>query len=232
MRKFTTMAILAIALFAVAACGRGNNGNVAEDSTAQPQQTQLQDPQQPSDTQEQNQNETTSANESTTETAMSTSGTYYTFGDIINIRDELEIVFLDGVIITEQLTPRVTPSDNAPQITWDNYERIKGREVVKIPVILTNVSELARPQNLEFVYFAYGPSGERQEGDVGGPLFAIAVSMADPITGYIYGDVHDSVPTGESIEGYVFLIYDGNGDYWIHWPDRLGGMQVRLPISR
>jgi len=217
MKKFMLTGLLVCALLVVAAC-RSNNDI---DDTPPPQRTQGQEtqPNQPEAPPSQESSEVASGNE--TNAPPLAPGSYYTFGDTINLWDEWELIFFDNVVLTR---PTHFLWDGATEREQEIYDG----EIVKVPAILTNVSETNKPQGLMMDYTVYGSNGQVQSvrdiDTVSGLMFDINI-------GRIPG-IHHSADAGEVIEGYVFLIYDGSGDYWIRWPDRLGGMQVRLPISR
>jgi len=218
MKKFMLTGLLVCALLFVTACrGDSDTQDTGAQTAPQGQETQTS---QPEDPPSQGQNETTSGTDTSIATP-STSGSYYTFGDTINLWDEWEIVFVDNVTIANTTRP---PRANDSE----RIQLLQEGEVVRIPTILTNITDINRPQGLPREYTVYGPSGELQITD---DLRSLSGLMFDPEIDRVPG-IHQPADAGEVIEGYVFLIYDGNGDYWIHWPDRLGGMQVRIPVSR
>jgi len=218
MKKFMLVGLLVCALLVVAACRSNNDAeDIPPTQRTQGQETQTS---QPEDPPSQGQNETTSGTD-TNVTTQPTSGSYYTFGDTINLWDEWEIIFFDNVIIT---TPSRPPFPDSSARSFEIYDA----GVVKVPAILTNISDAYIQQGLIREYSVYGPGGDLQNIN---DLRTLDGLMWDVEIGRIPG-IHQSPDAGESIEGYAFFINEGNGDYWMRWPDRLGGVQVRLPVSR
>ena len=221
MKKIMSAVLLILIPMAMTACGGSSD---SQESDRQPPPIQNQQTQ-PPDTAQNVINEVGEAlnqAQSGGNPMLNVSGEYYTFGDIITLWDEWELVFIDNVIITEP-TFSLTSEANARDI------EIANGEIVKIPAVLTNVTEAdRRPQALTDNYRVYGSNGEvqpRRELDVAMSL------MRDPDLGRI-PSIHVSANPGEVVEGYIFLIYVGDGDYWLHWPVHLVSIPVRLPVSR
>jgi hypothetical protein len=217
MKRILLVSLLACVLLALTAC-RGDNGNGIQNNDTQPPPQQVQQPEQtpptsPDQTQDNSPSDTTVAPE-----ARPASGSYYTFGDVINLWDNWEITFFDDVIITR---PTRTPSTNEPERVHQFYDGY----VIKIPTSLTNIGETG-PDNFMVNYMVLSSTGEVYAMH---DHIAIGRLMLCPTLGRVPGITHD-VDAGETIEGYFFMVFDGDGDYWIQWPGQ--GIDVKLPISR
>lgn len=216
MKKLLLMGLTMFILLALAACN-GNGG--AYTTTSETQES----------------DSTAAATTPATDTQPMFKN-YYTFGDTLIItigRDpEWEVIFFDGIVVTEQLSPARTPRDDASARTWQSYEITRGREVIAMPARVTNISGGNRPQGMSMSYIAYSPvrGGEGQEEAMTVTEFsAIRNRMIDSEASF--PSVHvGGMEAGDYVYGYIFLIYEGDGDYWVRWPWQ--DLNVRIPVSR
>ena len=204
MKKLLVMMLMVFVLFVLVACN-GNDDMVETDDTLINQQ-------------EQSEGEASFIDDVASGDGSMTFGNYYTFGDTINLWDRFELVLHDDVIITRPLrTPFPDESEQVHQF-YEGY-------AIKVPSTLTNI-EVDGSQNFTLTYVVFGSTGIRysmyEHLDIGGLMWC-------PILEQIPGITHD-VYAGETIEGYIFLVYDGDGDYWISWSAQ--DISIRLPISR
>ena len=225
MKKIMSAVVLVFVLLVITACG--GNGELQENDR-QPVSTQNQQAQQ-------DQNPDTAQNvideigaaldqaQGNNNAVANISGEYYTFGDTINLWDEWELTFIDNITITQALrTPREGESEQV--------HRIYAGEIVLFPATLTNISGENRPSGFLSNFNIDSPNGERQGFHL---LMDVADLMWDHSNPeYSFPDINSSLAANETLEGYVFAVYDGDGDYWIHWPAHLVSIPVRLPVSR
>jgi len=219
MKKIMSAVLLVFVLLVITACG--GNGNSAESNEQSPA-VQIQQPEDAQNVIDEVAGALDQA-QNNDNAVVSVPGEYYTFGDVINLWDEWELVFLENVSISEPTSSLSVGASNDERAV-----EISNGEIIRIPAMLTNISGVDRPQGLMDNYSVHGSNGEvqpRRELDVAMSL------MRDPDLGHI-PSIHTSANAGDIIEGYIFLIYVGDGDYWIHWPAHLVSIPVRLPVSR
>jgi len=81
-------------------------------------------------------------------------------------------------------------------------------------------------------YIVYSPirGGEGQEEAMTVTEFsAIRNTMIDSSDDW--PSIHiGGMEDGDYVYGYIFLIYEGDGDYWFRWPWQ--DLNVRIPVSR
>ena len=102
--------------------------------------------------------------------------------------------------------------------TVDNrYSDHDGKEVILIPTTITNKSDKTHGLNM-FYYEIFGPQGLR--------LDSVSAYFDDNIE-----DVGDMRP-GATATGYLSILYDGDGDYYIAFDNFDQQFEVKLPISK
>ena len=147
---------------------------------------------------------------------------YATFGETITLGHRFELTFIDNVSIA---SPLRSPMDGDPMRTQELYD--SGIEIIIIPAILTNIDDSGHFLAVSEVSLIT-PNDQSQ----GHPEFSAAMTLMRESHTAFSSTIHRSIGAGETIEGYIFLIYDGDGDYLIRLPHRTLRYDVRLPISR
>jgi len=206
MKKFGVALLILSMLIALVACG-GNNNNVENHHIMSEQEIQ-----------------DLLASLESSEPYMSANQPeeYATFGETLTLGHRFEITFVDNVTISK---PRRSPLNVEPVRVHEVYE--SNSEIIMIPVVLTNIAEIGHTLSASEVSII-APNEARQ----GHTDFDAAMRLMGEDIDAILPTIHRSIAAGETIEGYIFLVYDGDGDYLIRLPHRDNRYNVRLLISR
>ncbi|WP_156136409.1 DUF4352 domain-containing protein [Candidatus Soleaferrea massiliensis] len=99
----------------------------------------------------------------------------------------------------------------------NKFAEENGAEVVKIPATIRNKSDKPHSFNM-FNYTAYGSKG----------------TILNIISGYFDDDIGELGEMAADAEqhGYLYLLYDGDGDYTLVFDDQKNRMEIVLPIKR
>ncbi len=116
--------------------------------------------------------------------------------------DNLEIVIGSDVKLTEV--------DN-------QFSDLNGKETIAIPISVTNKSDELHGLNM-FNYKVYGSQGLELE---------MVGSYFDDNIDYV-GDMRP----GATANGYIYALYDGDGDYYIYFDNYVEQVEVKLPLSK
>lgn len=116
--------------------------------------------------------------------------------------DNLEIVIGSDVKLTEV--------DN-------RFSDLNGKETIAIPISVTNKSDELHGLNM-FNYKVYGSQGLELE---------MVGSYFDDNIDYV-GDMRP----GATANGYIYALYDGDGDYYIYFDNYVEQVEVKLPLSK
>ena len=127
-----------------------------------------------------------------------------TFGTVIKF-DNLEITFGEAVQFTA---------------VKNKYSDLNGKDVIKIPVTVKNVGSEIGGLNMFFVN-VYGSKG---------------VTLDDP-SAYFDDDIRwvcgtDALRPDAEMSAYIYLLYDGDGDYYVAFDNWSEKIEVKLPISK
>lgn len=116
--------------------------------------------------------------------------------------DDLEITFHNNVSFTS---------------VTNRYSDLNGREVAVVPISITNKSAETHGLN-RFYYTIFGSQGTK----------------LDSVSAY-FDDSVDSVgkmrPEATS-ESNMYILYDGNGDYYVEFNNYSDKIEVKLPINK
>ena len=231
MKKLFVLLLMVFVLFALVACGGDNDADTppaVEQNTPTPSSTPT------------TQDETPVANEAENGEVELLSEDYYTFGDVIVLMSQVgmdeyeerfEIIIHDFVIVepiycVEEHIARFWGREGLADMLQDI------REVVVFSVTITNICDSSTQHGGVQIW---GPTGERQKNDLVMARGQICYLMTGPDTR------HDSlhafhpvrrIQPGETFEGYIYAIYEGDGDYWVRMAVFGPGVYARLPVSR
>lgn len=101
--------------------------------------------------------------------------------------------------------------------TLDNrYSEHDGKTVVKIPVKLKNLKDETHGLNM-FKYKFYNPKGNEVRS---------VDSYFDNNLSYS-GDMR----SGAEINTYIYLLYEGNGDYFMEFNDYKNKQEIKIPVK-
>jgi len=206
MKKFAAALFMLLILIALVACG-GNNNNVENHHIMSEQEIQ---------------DLLASLESFQPDLSTNQPEEYATFGETLTLGHRFEITFLDNVTFS---SPLRSPVDGDIVRTREVYDN--NSEIVIIPAILTNIDDRGHILAVSETSLIT-PSGARQ----GHPEFNAAGALMTESFGAFSPTIHRSIAAGETIEGYIFIIYNGDGDYLISLPHRGDRYNVRLPISR
>lgn len=102
--------------------------------------------------------------------------------------------------------------------TIDNeFSAHNGKEAIRIPIALKNTTGETKSLNI-FYYKFFGPSGN--ELDIVGTLFDDDISYA--------GEMR----SGATMESFVYLLYDGDGDYYAEFDNFSSKVEVKMPLAK
>ena len=102
--------------------------------------------------------------------------------------------------------------------TVDNrFSDLNGSKVIKVPVTIKNTSQKTHGLNM-FYFDMYGSAGTS--------LQSVSAYFDDSV------DFAGDIRPGGSQNAYFYMIYDGDGDYFIEFDNLDSKIEVRLPISR
>lgn len=103
------------------------------------------------------------------------------------------IVYFDGLQIEFTQNVKVDTVDN-------KYSEYNGTKVIGVPITITNVSDKTHKLNMFYVK-VYGSSGVQ----------------SSTLNNYFDdGDlIYSELRNGASVDGYIYIPYDGDGDYYV-----------------
>lgn len=112
------------------------------------------------------------------------------------------------------------------EIGWtavDNqFSDHNGADVIALPITIKNLKDETHGLNM-FYYDFYGSNGTK--------LDSVSSYFMDEEVGFAAGA--DSLRSGATEEAKMFILYDGDGDYYIEFSTMLGSpTEVKLPIAK
>nr|DAH37285.1 MAG TPA: protein of unknown function DUF4352 [Caudoviricetes sp.] len=107
------------------------------------------------------------------------------------------------------------------EIGWDTvknqFSDLNGRDVIRVPATVKNIGDETHGLNM-FYYTMYGAKGA--ELSLVGSYFDDSISDA--------GDMRP----GGSQTAYFYMLYDGNGDYFIEFNNYKTKLEVKIPVAK
>ena len=225
MKKFLFMVLVGFVLFALVACG--GNGNTADTPDTQAPTTQ---------------NETPSSGDATSGHATEFPDSYYTIGDVINFWDYWELVFHEGARVVPHIPENLSRYDDRDDGIRERAQEIAEAGILLIPATITRTGapdQAGRRDGVAWFYQSYsvfGPNGEVMDRhSIGSPDQSILWELtrdfsqeeAPTTEPYVFAEL---LP-GESHRGYIFAIYDGDGDYIIQIRSGQRAMFIVITVS-
>jgi len=226
MRRLLVIGLLVFAMFALTACG-GNEDIV---------DTPTQGAQEPPTTQ----NEISPDSNTISGHAREIPSSFYSVGDIIDLWGSWELVVHEGARV-------VSPISESPAAFLDMRDGVRERAseieeagILIIPATLTRTGapdQAGRHDGVAWLFTSlsvYGPNGQVMDGH---DIFSVDEQI---IWGMRRDSEHEMDPPaaigtellpGESQQGYIFAIFDGDGDYLIRIRDR-NATYIVVPVSR
>ncbi len=102
--------------------------------------------------------------------------------------------------------------------TVDNqFSDLNGSKVAKVPVIIKNISQETHGLNM-FYFDMYSPRGSS--------LQSVSAYFDDSV------DFAGDIRPGGVQNAYFYLLYDGDGDYYIEFDNYTSKVEVKLPIAQ
>jgi len=136
-------------------------------------------------------------------------------------------------IVDEDVTPtfgtviefsnlEIIISESIEFIVLNNeFVDLNGSDIIKIPVTIKNVGSEDGGFNVYYVA-KHGSQGATLEG-VGDNYVDDDVRWSGKV---------DSLSSGESVSVFMYILYDGDGDYYVSFNNRSEKIEIRLPITK
>jgi hypothetical protein len=103
-------------------------------------------------------------------------------------------------------------------IVWENsFSDLNGSDVVGVPITVKNLKDETHGLSM-FKYTIYGSNGTKSAG---GSFY-----IDDNI------DIAGDMRSGATQEAFMYILYDGDGDYYIEFDDWRNKIEVRIPIEK
>jgi len=166
---------------------------------------------------------------------------YYSVGDIVDLWGSWELVIHEGVRVEAAISENPPAFLDARDGIRERAREIKEAGILLIPATLTRTGaqdQAGRRDGVAWLHTplsVYGPNGQVMDGHN-------ILSVDEQILwGMRRDSLHEIYPPpaigtellpNESQQGYIFAIFDGNGDYLIQIRSGHSATYIVVPVSR
>lgn len=147
--------------------------------------------------------------------------------EFVSMLETIDFIETESLNEKDEMTFGSTFEFDGVQIQMgDTYEWVvvenqfadsNGADAIKLPITVTNLSDETHGLNM-FYFTVYGSAGTK----------------LDNISAYFDNDIswEGEMRSGATLEAYMHILYDGDGDYYIEFDNYSEKIEVKLPIAK